>query len=397
MKPIGRDYLRQNSTSGFQAAHQYRFKKFATEQATYVVATTPVVNSTFPVSAPHLSSAGTHVSMVWQTDNAARTAMNRTVAMYSSLGSSGWATPKAIADDSTPDFSPVALTFTDGAVLAAWEDAKMALPDTATLDSLYGQLEISAAVFNPVANAWSAPVRLSSNSWLDQSPSLSGQAKNNVMLSWISNEQNDMTGSALHPNKLNYAIFNGTSWSTPAVAAVIPNAIKRYAMVYDGAVANVVFALDTDGDNATLADLELYRLTFSAGSWGALTRLTTDAVIDDNPQLALDANKHVVLTWLKGNELSSVVDFDFANRSIIRTEASYSTALADFRQAVASDGKVALIYAKRSENHSSDLFGVFYDAVYQNWGQPKQLTDDAETEQWPSIAFPGGRYAGSHL
>ncbi|MBV5337787.1 MAG: hypothetical protein J0653_07630, partial [Deltaproteobacteria bacterium] len=92
---------------------------------------------------------------------------------------------------------------------------------------------------------------------------------------------------------------------------------------------------------------------------------------------------------VRGNELSSVVNFDFANRTVIRAEESYSSTLADYKQAQATDGKVAVIYADNSEDSTSDLFGLFYDPVFKVWGEPKQLTFDVETEQWPSIAFLG--------
>ena len=173
------------------------------------------------------------------------------------------------------------------------------------------------------------------------------------------------------------------------VAANIPHATKRYTVAYDGATAHVVLALHSSDDLTTLDNLELYRLTFSAGAWGTLTRLTTDTVIDDNLQLVLDTSGNFILNWVRGNELSSAANFDFGNRTVIRADTEYSSNLADFKQTTATDGRVALIYAQLSENSSSDLFGVFYDPIFKIWGQPKQLTSDPETELHPSIAFLG--------
>jgi hypothetical protein len=117
--------------------------------------------------------------------------------------------------------------------------------------------------------------------------------------------------------------------------------------------------------------------------------MTTDSIIDDNPQLTVSPDNRFVLSWMKGSELSSVVDFDFLNREVIQADTAYSSNLADFKQASSTDGKVALIYAQPSPSNSSDLFGVFYDPVLKTWGKPRQLTSDPETEQRPSIAFQG--------
>ncbi|QOX79861.1 DUF1566 domain-containing protein [Trichlorobacter lovleyi] len=388
-KPIPRDYLKSVVPADFKAAPSYTVKQVSTATQEYSVASAPVITSTFPVSSASLSSNGSNVNLLWLKDNTARTLMNRTMLQHASFDGATWSTPVAVADNGTADFNPSSLTFSDGSMVAVWEDLKTTLPDTAQLEDMTPLMEIAAAVYDPTTKTWGTAVRLTNNGNLDRTPKLAGKDKNNLLLTWISNSQNDLVGSATKPNSLYAAIFNGTVWSTPQLLASIPNAIKRYSVVYDGTVANIVLALDTNNDTSTLEDLELYRLTNSGGTWGGLTRLTTDAVIDDNPQLALDSSNNVVMTWVKGNELSSVVNFDFANRTVIRTEDSYSSTLADYKQAQATDGKVAVIYADNSEDSTSDLFGLFYDPVFKVWGEPKQLTFDAETEQWPSIAFLG--------
>ena len=386
---IPRTYLQVAAPANFKAAPAYSVKQVATETQSYSVASAPIVTSTFPASSASLSSSGSNVNLLWLTDNAERTSINGTMLQHASFDGAAWSTPVAVADNGTADFSPTSLTFSDGSMVAAWEDMKTTLPDTAQLEDMAPLMEIAAAVYNPATKTWGAAVRLTDNGNLDRSPKLAGKDKSNLLLTWISNSQNDLNGSATKPNSLYAATYNGTVWSAPQLLASIPNAIKRYSAVYDGTTANIVLSLDTDGDTGTLEDLELYRLTNSGGTWSSLTRLTTDTIIDDNPQLALDSSNNVVMTWVRGNELSSVVNFDFDKRTVIRTEESYSNTLADYKQAQATDGKVAVIYADTSEGSTSDLFGLFYDPVFKVWGEPKQLTFDAETEQWPSLAFLG--------
>ena len=386
---ISRDYLTAAKSTSFFKMPKYVVKTLASEGLTYSVSSSPIISTTFPVSASNLSSFGSNINLLWLDDKPERSSINRTMLVHSTFDGVTWSTPTPIADNGTADFNPISITFGDGAIVAAWETMKTTLDDAATLEEMTPQLEIASAVYDPVTKSWGSVVRLTGNATLDRTPRLAGKSKSNLLLTWIGSAQNDISGSVNHPNNLYYAFFNGTSWSTPKIAAVIPNSIKRYNVVYDGNTANLVLALDTDGDPSTLVDLELYRLTYSSGAWGGLNRLTADTVIDDNPQLSLDSSNNVVMTWLKNNELSSVVNFDFINRTIIRTESNYTSALADFKQATTGDGKVAVIYADSSDNNTSDLFGVFYDPNFKLWGQPKQLTDDAETEQWPSIAFMG--------
>jgi hypothetical protein len=94
-----------------------------------------------------------------------------------------------------------------------------------------------------------------------------------------------------------------------------------------------------------------------------------------------------VLTWLKGAELSSVLNFNMTNRSVVLTN-EYSSDLADFKLAGSSDGKVALLWSEPSEN-DADLFAMFYDPIFQTWGAPRQLTHDPQTERSTTAAFYG--------
>ena len=206
------------------------------------------------------------------------------------------------------------------------------------------------------------------------------------MLTWISNESNDLRGSASAPNKLFYSIYNGTTWSSPQILAQVPYSILKYSLVYDGAKGCIVLSLDTDGNPQTVADHELYRLTYSSGVWGAMTKLTNDNLPDDNPSLALDPNGNVVLVWLKGNELSS--SMNFFDRTVIFAE-ELSTNLADFKLTSTGGGKLAVVWAEPSD-YNSDLKAIFYEPAFQSWGaDPKQITFDPEVEKNIAIAFLG--------
>lgn len=385
---VARDYLTAG-TATFEREPNLATRQFVTASQTYNVSTASLSSATFPVSSPSLSATGNIANLLWISDNASRSPINRTMLVHSTYNGSVWRQPVPVADDGTSDTSPAALTFGDGTVVAVWENMQSTLGDTTTFPEMLSKMEISAALLNPVTSSWGPAVHLSSNSVLDRSPKLAGTVKNNLLLTWISNDQDDLSGSATKPNKLWYARFNGTAWSQPVVAATVPFGINRYSVAYDGSVANVILSLDNDGNPATITDLELYRLIYAGGSWGTLSRLTSDNIIDSNPQLALDSNGAFILTWVRGGELSSVSDFDFTQRTVIRSEEEYSSTLADFKQATAADGKIAVIYADTSDAGSSDLFAAIYDPIFKLWGNPMQLTADAHTEQRPALTFLG--------
>jgi hypothetical protein len=146
-------------------------------------------------------------------------------------------------------------------------------------------------------------------------------------------------------------------------------------------------SVDTVSGSTNANGHELFRLACQNGSWGTLTQLTSDQVPDDNPQMTLDAAGNVTLAWLKGSELSSMVNFDLANRKVARTN-EYSSNLADFTLARSSDGKLAVLWAEPSENNS-DLYAVFYDPIFGVWGMPRQWTHDPQAEYGKTIAFYG--------
>lgn len=386
---ISRDYLKDPIAGAFTISPKYTVKTFSLDSKSYSIAVSPIATSIFPLSDAFLSSAGNNVNLLYVTDNPARSTNNRTMLVHSAFDGSAWSAPQPLADDGTADFHPVSLTFSDGTIIAAWEDEKTTLSDSAGLNAALTGLEISTSIYNPINKIWSTATRQTTETHLHRTPKLAGTAKNKVILTWLSNDANDLYGGFTNPNKLWYSFYNGTSWSTPQLAAVIPYAVKRYTVAYDGETVHVVLALHSDDGLMTLDNLELYKITYSADAWGPITRLTNDTIIDDNSQLGLDTSGNFILTWMRGNELSSVVNFAFDSRTVIQADTNYSSNLSDFKQATATDGKVALIYAQPSDTSSSDLYGVFFDPIFKSWGKPKQLTSDPETEQHPSIAFLG--------
>ena len=383
-QPLSRDYLKHPAAGSLVTPggiHPYRFGTNGGGENPEMLLTPAM-----PYSDPNCASSGTNLYLVYLEDNTNRTAMNRTRAMYSKFNGSFWTLPIAVADDGTADFHPRILTFADGSAVAAWENERAVLPDTIPYEGMKSNLEVSVAWYNPVGG-WQTPRRMTTNDFIDYSPKLAGRNPSNVLLTWVANPANDAAGSTLAPNQLWSAVWNGSAWSAPQLAATIPNALVKYDVAYDGTNGNVVLSVDLVDNSTNANGHELFRLAYGNGSWGTLTRLTADEVPDDNPQLAFDPQGNLMLTWLKGAALSSALNLNVANRQIVRTN-EYSSNLADFKLANNATGQLVLLWPEPSEN-DSDLWALFYDPIFQKWGSTRQLTHDPQTEHSAAAAFYG--------
>jgi murein DD-endopeptidase MepM/ murein hydrolase activator NlpD len=385
-QPVSRTYLSKPDYGAFRGGRDYAVKTFTTEEETYTVFTASLQENVFPYSEPYVSSEGGHLYLTWLYDNPEREDNNRTAAVFSSYTGTEWTEPVVIDDDGTADFQSGMEVFPDGSAIAAWTSGKHPLADDATFDQMLNNLEIKAAHYDPATNEWHSTQTLTDNNYLDASPLVSGTDKDDVMVIWTANETNNLLGDADNPNKVYYGKWDGTSWTTGLIA-IVANPIIKYDFAYDGNKGNLVLSKDIDGDIQTVEDRELCLLTYESGAWSELVRLTTDDVPDDNPKLAYDPSGNTVLVWLKGDEISSAVNFDMEERQVVR-ETKYSSHIGDFKLASSIGGRLALVWPEPSE-YSSDIWSVFYDPVFNLWGNPKQLTENEETEKWITACFYG--------
>ncbi len=382
---ISRDYL---AAQGPFPSHSGIGEEKSSGSSTARLASSSLLQaSVYPHSYPHLSTMGNKQGLVWVADQPGRTAINRTMTVFSAYNGSAWNSPISLGDDGSADFHPRLQGFADGAAIAVWEDAGKVFADSATLAELAAGMEISATVYQPALGQWSPRIRMTSNTWLDATPRISGQSKSDAMLVWIANPANDLRGKASMPNQLWFSRYNGTSWSTPAMAAVIPMAVFNYDFVYSQGSGYVVLGCDTDNDPATQNDRELYFLGYAGGSWGTLNRLTDDAVIDDHPQLVRTAGGANLLVWIRADGVFTSTNFNMGARQKILAE-SYSANLGNSVLSAYGEGQMSLTWSAPGVN-GSDLVTMFYQPQSQAWGNPQRLTTDPETERYLTSVFIG--------
>jgi Concanavalin A-like lectin/glucanases superfamily/Carboxypeptidase regulatory-like domain/CARDB len=346
----------------------------------------PLQTDVLPFSESSITASGTNCYAVWLYDNTNRTANNRAMLVFSKFDGTEWSDPTPVADDGTADFHPQIKAFPDGSAVVAWENEGAVLSTNADFSAMLTNLQIATAFYNPVAGQWQPMKQLTTNNYLDRSPRIAGESGTNLMLVWVANTNSDLEGSDTNINQLWFATWNGTTWSTPQTFASVPYPLIKYDLSYDGTNAYVVMSLDSDNTLTNVSAHQMFDVAYQKGSWGGLVQLTSNQVPNDDPQMAIDPYGNIVFVWLQGGELSSVVNFNFASRQVAGTN-QYSSNLGDFKLANASDGRLAIVWAKPSRQYPSDLYGMFYDPIFGLWGNPKQLTSDPETELETAATF----------
>jgi len=389
LKQMDRDYLKLSTYGRFEKGKKMKVQMVKAEAEQYALKTAAIQSTIFPYSSACLTSAGNSPYLIWLYDDPNRTSMNRTMAVFSKWTGSDWTDPVPVADDGTADFHPKMIGFQDGSAVAIWEDIKTPLPDSVSYDEFISNLEISAAIYDPATGTWSQKQRLTDNNFMDRSPIISGPGRNNVIAVWIANTQNDDLGSAGAPNQILYAKFDGTSWSTPAVIASVDKPILKYSLAYNGTKGYLVMSLDVDGSYSTVDDRELYYVDYDNGTWGNLTQLTNDSIVDDNPQIAFDKEGNLIMVWMKGQNVVYAVNLSVSDASVI-SEIGYTANSADFKVASTFDGNIAIVWAEPS-GFASDIMAIFYDPLYQVWSKRRQLTFDEETEKFLTTTFIGNQ------
>ncbi len=386
---VSRDYLQSPNYAKFSnrdSSVQNLAQQEVTMSGTTVIA--PIQSTVFPFSFPSISSAGSNLYLAWLYDDPQRSIINRSVAVFSNWNGTSWSEPQSIEDDGTADFNPQVISFSDGAAIAVWEDAKKIFTESATESDLLSGVEIASSIYDPLSKRWTQTQRLTANNVLDRSPKIAGVNVNEALAAWISNENNDPTGSSAKPNVLWVAKRTGGTWGQPTPVANIPNYLLKYDLIYNGTVGKIVLSIDTDNDPTTEKDHELYQISYDNNRWGVISRLTNDSIVDDNPNLAFDAKGNILLVWLKGEEISSTNNLAMDARKIV-TSSSYSTNLADFKLAVTPEGKVAIVWTDTTSQNTTDIKAIFYDQALDAWGNPLFLTNDQETEKYITAAFYG--------
>ena len=414
---IPRDYLTRDGGYAVFVANRYGggSRDIVNEEI-------PIQLNVFGQSTPDLAAVSDDLLTVWVYDDPVRTATNRTEIVFSKYDSVSelWTEPVAVVDDGTADFHPQIAALPNGDALLAWENVNEVLieagepgdPCLTTCETecvdpespeclqclneckyeeLKGKTEIAVTHYDGVTQTWDTQAILTSNGFMDRSPRVATASDGTALLAWVSNATNDPLGTPDHPNNLHYATFDDATWSTAAdvTTSGVPSVIKS-ALAYKGAEGVLLFTGDTDGDDQTPGDRELYAVQYDGLDWGPVLQLTDDPddpndpdnppIEDANPQVAYDVNGDLLLVWYRGGDLVMATDLMLTDQqTIVDRDGGASSGAADFRLANGLAGQISLVWQDASEDRV-DMWSAIYDPTLQAWAKPQRLTTDNTME-----------------
>ncbi len=299
-----------------------------------------------------------------------------------------WGSPvSSLTDDQQPDFAPVVAFDGDGDGLVVWEHSTLATSITPTLDITFAQsLEVVARTWVSSTATWGNVVTLTNNSLMDHAPRLSAGNDGTVMALWQTNDGTDILGTAAHPLTLTYAIWDGSTWGSPAAALTgLHDVLGAAFAAYSSTHAALVYVVDADGLLTTTHDSDLYYATFN-GAWSSSTRLTNDAISDTTPALAYDGAGNLHLLWLRGGDLVWLENsWNVGDARTVRA-ASTEAGFMGFTLSHDPAGNLAVVWQGTGDD-GADLTYSIYDAANDAWGADNTLMSDSNVEAAHSPAF----------
>jgi hypothetical protein len=298
-----------------------------------------------------------------------------------------------IVDDQKAEFTPSITASGASAALAAWVRVEGDISSVTNPAQIGPFTEIVAAWNNLNSGAWTPPLQITANNLVDRDP-LAVVFGGTQGVLWIQNEAGDNLGNTNNGDRVMFSSWWGAGWDTPEVLWTAKKGVLDLAFVADGGgSAQVVFAVDEDGDAETRTDRELYRLLNTNGVWQAAVRLTTNAVEDAIPELVAPGGQPLCI-WRTNTTLVYSKLGTWNPKPVF---AEYTLANeAPTLDATTMSGGAAAVYAVQGTN-GIDMVGSFYDASLDRWSLPRQLTEDSNAETAFALGFDGSQLAVAHL
>jgi hypothetical protein len=256
------------------------------------------------------------------------------------------------------------------------------------LDDTLAGLEIAVAQFDPVNGYW-APTNLTSNAYLDRSPSLAAGANGKALLTWIANESNSVLGATNEVNTIHSRLWNGSTWLDVGDIATGMPMLLWSSVAFDGTNGVFFAVVDGDDDQSTMDDQELWGATFEGRAWGAFTQLTTNTVQDTKPQAVYDSTGTLLVAWYQGsNIVVHAGDLNLSSPMVAGTVGGSSSSK-DFKLVTGPSGQVSMVWEDlAADGTGPDPFLLNYDTTLAVWSQPvRLLTNSNQLERSFSPAY----------
>jgi len=260
-----------------------------------------VVKNIFPNAHPSLATYGNGNKMMVYTYDDLEKELGKGMELCYMIweeGTNTWSTPLPITDDNNPQTGAHLIRDGKGNIMCVFNqiDGDYVSPDVQPLEA-FSHVELAYAIWDSTNGVWSAPTPITDNQMIDTSPALASDEYGNIMLVWLSDEDNDVF--TVDDVKVYSCIWDGESWSLPTLVAEDIPIVSPPSLAYENGEAVCVFSVDEDGNLSTLDDREIYSVRYQE-NWQSLQRLTNDDKMDTSPYVCYYKGAPTVV-WIKNN------------------------------------------------------------------------------------------------
>lgn len=343
----------------------------------------------YPYADPALSIAADDTMMLlWVDDEGAQLEIRS-----SRWDGSAWSVTADVTDNALLDAHPDVAYDSTGNAVALWSQVTTTTLPADPHDVLT-DTEIMSAVWNGAS--WSAPTSLTNDAQMDLRPKVEADRSGNVMALWLKDADNSFP---LYPDDdtetlggdLYYTLWNGSTWTTPALAlsGIASNEAPQFAR--NGNTALTVWSQDADGSVGTITDTAIYYANWISPTWEVSQTLSgaSDGIADSSPRIAYDSTGQANLIWVKERVPQSADPDDAVDQlyfSVYTNTVWSSPVLAVQADAIqgtkllvdSQDNLIALWLAR--SDVGVDLWYAVYDHSAQRWSDPILFTHDEDTQ-----------------
>ena len=312
----------------------------------------------------------------------------------------GWSTVQELSGTTTRKESPVLRALPDGRMLAVWvestipEDLLPAPDDPDALATVLGSQELRYAV-RDVAGTWSAPMAVTANSVLDDSPALAVSTSGETMLVWRKDTSNDPYDSST--SDLYFALWDGAAWGPEQL---LENGTAGYLLpsVSYGQEGTAVAAwVEDKGSNGQ--DGVVRAAVFDGMNWSTSSAISETTPIWPRmwPSAVTLSDGRSLFFWVEHRTHSEGLSDGYTLLCCERSNGSFGAAnvilenwdLIDRPRIAVSDGdQVHVMFHALGESNEIYVITRDYALPGDGWSEPKSWSGGA-THSWLPMGDAG--------
>lgn len=313
--------------------------------------------------------------MTYIADDPNRTAVNRSVLVYSIFNGTAWSAPQPVLDDSTADFEPVIFADGNGGAHIVWQNASSVFTSDVDLDTMSTEMELYYTHWN--GSSFDNTTAITNNSDYEMTHRIVSDG-NSISVVWQQNSENDafaLSGT----NSIHRRQYSAGNWQNIETIATGLSSITSLDTAYVNGNNVIAYTAKSNTDTSDISDMEVFYYN------GTDTiRVTNDAVSDYSVTLLGEE-----MYWISGNSIVSVTNGDSTTKSIVLQNVNSN--INKIKAIKNADGKKAIVWQQESD-FGVNFYGTNYNDTMGSFGNAEPLsTDNGVIRGWDACMMPNGQ------